>query len=95
MHDSLWDGRSYRMLNIIDDYNRQLLAIEADTSLPVLRLIRVLEQLKQTHGLPQMIRVDNGPEFISHKLDYWCKEHNVHLAFFSLENLHKTRLLND
>ena len=81
MHDSLWDGRSYRMLNIIDDYNRQLLAIEADTSLPVLRLIRVLEQLKQTHGLPQMIRVDNGPEFISHKLDYWCKEHNVHLAF--------------
>lgn len=81
MHDSLWDGRSYRMLNVIDDYNRQLLAVEADTSLPVLRLLRVLEQLKQTHGLPQMIRVDNGPEFISHKLDHWCKENKIQLAF--------------
>ena len=84
MHDSLWDGRSYRLLNIIDDYNRQLLAIEADTSLPVLRLLRVLERLKEVHGLPQMIRVDNGPEFISHKLDHWCKEHKVQLTFIQL-----------
>lgn len=81
MHDSLWDGRSFRMLNIIDDYNRQVLAIETDTSLPVLRLIRVLERLKDFHGLPSMIRVDNGPEFISHKLDHWCKEHKIQLAF--------------
>ena len=81
MHDSLWDGRCFRMLNIIDDYNRQVLRIETDTSLPTLRVIRVLEQLKQTRGLPQMIRVDNGPEFISAKLDVWCKEHKVTLAF--------------
>jgi len=81
MHDTLWDGRTYRLLNIIDDYNRQLLAIEADTSLPVPRLLRILEQLKQTRGLPQMIRVDNGPEFISHKLDYWCKDNDVTLMF--------------
>ena len=81
MHDSLWDGRSYRLLNIIDDFNRQVLAIEADTSLPVLRLLRVLERLKEVHGLPQMIRVDNGPEFISHKLDSWCKENKVQLMF--------------
>lgn len=81
MHDSLWDGRSYRLLNIIDDYNRQVLAIEADTSLPVLRLLRVLERLKEVHGLPKMIRVDNGPEFISQKLDHWCKENNVQLTF--------------
>lgn len=81
MHDSLWDGRSYRLLNIIDDYNRQVLAIEADTSLPVLRLLRVLQRLKEVHGLPQMIRVDNGPEFISHKLDHWCKENKVQLTF--------------
>lgn len=81
MHDSLWDGRTYRLLNIIDDYNRQVLAIEADTSLPVLRLIRVLERLKETRGLPQMIRCDNGPEFISQKLDYWCKENKISLVF--------------
>lgn len=81
MHDSLWDGRSYRLLNIIDDYNRQVLAIEADTSLPVLRLLGVLQRLKEVHGLPQMIRVDNGPEFISHKLDHWCKENKVQLTF--------------
>jgi putative transposase len=81
MHDSLWDGRSFRLLNIIDDYNRQVLSIEADTSLPVMRLIRVLERLKESRGLPQMIRVDNGPEFISQRLDYWCKENKISLMF--------------
>ena len=81
MHDSLWDGRTFRMLNVIDDYNRQVLWIETDTSLPAQRVIRVLENLKASRGLPEMIRVDNGPEFISRKLDLWCKEHNLTLAF--------------
>jgi putative transposase len=81
MSDSLWDGRSYRLLNIIDDYNREMLCIEADTSLPSLRIIRVLEQLAQERGLPQMIRVDNGPEFISNQLDVWCKDRKITLAF--------------
>ena len=81
MHDSLWDGRTFRMLNVIDDYNRQVLRIETDTSLPALRVIRVLEQLGDCYGLPATIRVDNGPEFISHKLDLWCKEHKITLAF--------------
>ena len=81
MHDSLWDGRGFRMLNVMDDYNRQVLWIETDTSLPALRVIRVLDQLKESRGLPEMIRVDNGPEFISRKLDNWCKENHVTLAF--------------
>ena len=81
MHDSLWDGRPFRMLNVMDDYNRQLLWVETDTSLPALRVIRVLNQLKESRGLPEMIRVDNGPEFISRKLDNWCKDHHVTLAF--------------
>ena len=81
MHDSLWDGRTYRLLNILDDYNREIVAIETDTSLPALRVIRVLERLKETRGLPEMIRVDNGPEFISRKLDLWCKENKVMLMF--------------
>jgi putative transposase len=81
MSDALWDGRKYRLLNIVDDYNRELLHIEADLSLPTLRVIRVLEYLKESRGLPEMIRVDNGPEFISHKLDAWCKINKVTLIF--------------
>lgn len=81
MSDALWDGRKFRLLNIMDDYNRQVLAIEADTSLPALRVIRVMERLKETRGLPEMIRVDNGPEFISGKLDNWCRENNIRLIF--------------
>lgn len=81
MSDSLWDGRSYRMLNIVDDFNRELLHIETDLSLPTARLIRCLEMLRDLRGLPKMIRVDNGPELISVLLDNWCKEHDITLVF--------------
>ena len=81
MTDSLWNGTRFRLLNIMDDYNRQVLAIEADTSLPALRLIRVLERLEEVRGIPKMIRVDNGPEFISAKLDDWCKLRKIQLVF--------------
>jgi putative transposase len=81
MSDSLWDGRKFRVLNIIDDYNREMLAMEADLSLPALRVIRVLEFLLEFRGLPKMIRVDNGPEFISHVLDEWCRKHGVTLVY--------------
>jgi len=72
MSDSLTDGRRFRLLNILDDYNRESLAIEVDTSLPSLRVIRVLERLIRERGKPANIRCDNGPEFISHKLEEWC-----------------------
>jgi len=81
IHDSLWNGCTFRMLNVLDDYNRQVLRIEADTCLPARRVIRVLEQLEESCGLPSMIRVDNGPEFISHRLDTWCKDRKITLAF--------------
>lgn len=81
MNDSLWDGRKYRLLNVVDDFNREILAIEADTSLPTARLIRVLEYLRAFRGLPETIRVDNGPEFISQSLDMWCKENKIRLIF--------------
>lgn len=81
MTDSLWDGRRFRLLNVIDDYNREILAIEVDTSLPALRVIRALEKLEMLRGLPEMIRVDNGPEFISDKLDKWCKSKEIQLVF--------------
>jgi putative transposase len=80
MADSLWNGRTFRLLNIVDDFNRKVLHIEADTSLPTARLIRRLEMLNMTRGLPSMIRLDNGPELISAALDTWCKEHNIMLV---------------
>lgn len=81
MSDSLWDGRKIRLLNIIDDYNREVLMIETDISLPTARVIRTLETIGNERGLPKMIRVDNGPEFISSKLDMWCKENKIELIF--------------
>jgi putative transposase len=81
MSDSLWNGRRFRLLNIMDDYNREVLALEADISLPSAKVIRVLEYLKEFRGLPAMIRVDNGPEFISHKLEAWCRDNHVKITY--------------
>lgn len=81
MSDSLVDGRRFRLLNIIDDYNRESLWIEVDTSLPALRVIRVLERLLELRSKPNRIRVDNGPEFISDRLGNWCEERQILLQF--------------
>ena len=81
MTDSLVDGRRFRLLNIMDDFNRESLAIEVDTSLPALRVIRVLERLIEFREKPESIRVDNGPEFISDRLKLWCEERNIRLQF--------------
>lgn len=81
MSDALLSGRKFRVLNLLDDYNREALAIEVDTSFRAERVIRVLEQIVKWRGKPQRIRVDNGPEFISSKLGLWCEEHQIHLQF--------------
>ena len=52
MSDSLADGRSLRTFNVIDDYNREGLTIEADLSLPSARVIRALEQVIEWRGKP-------------------------------------------
>jgi putative transposase len=81
MSDALQSGRKLRTFNLIDDFNREALAIEIDTSLPAERIIRVLEQVISWRGKPKRIRVDNGPEFISIKLALWCEERGIHLQF--------------
>lgn len=81
MSDALSDGRKVRLLNVLDDFNRESLAIEVDTSLPTLRVIRVLENLVAHRGKPSNIRTDNGPEFISNKLAQWCNERQITLQF--------------
>ncbi len=81
MSDALQSGRKLRTFNLIDDFNREVLAIEIDTSLPAERVIRVLEQVIDWRGIPKRIRVDNGPEFISVKLAAWCEERGIQLQF--------------
>jgi putative transposase len=79
--DALTDGRKFRSLNIVDDYNRECLAAEVDTSLPGARVVRVLERLRELRGLPQVLVMDNGPEFAGQALDVWAYEQGVKLHF--------------
>lgn len=79
--DGLAHGRRFRCLNVVDDYTRECLAIEVDTSLPGMRVMQVLERLKEARGLPASITVDNGPEFAGKVLDAWAYEAGVTLSF--------------
>lgn len=79
--DALASGRKFRTLNLMDGYTREALRIEADTSLPGARVVRVLERLRETRGVPEHIQVDNGPEFISRAVDQWAFEQGVKLHF--------------
>ena len=79
MSDSLSNGRMFRTLNVIDDFNREALWIEVDTSLPAERVVRVLEQLLDWRGKPTHIRMDNGPELISQRLESWAQEKDIEL----------------
>jgi putative transposase len=81
MSDSLTDGRTFRTLNIIDDFNREALHIEVDTSLPAARVIRVIEQVAAERGYPRAIRSDNGPEFIAQALATWATDHHLFWDF--------------
>lgn len=81
MQDTLYNGRCFRTLNVLDEGVRECLAIEVDTSLPAERVVRVLNRLKEWRGLPEQIRLDNGPEFIAHKLINWAEEQKVKLAY--------------
>jgi len=79
MHDQLQDGRSYRLFNAIDDFNREALAIDIDLSLPAARVTRALDQVIEWRGKPQVIRSDNGPEYISSTFAAWAERHGIRL----------------
>jgi putative transposase len=81
MHDTLMNGRKFRTLNIIDDYNRQALSIEVDFSFPSIAVVRALERAIHEHGKPQQIRTDNGPEFICTTLADWCKSQKINQQY--------------
>jgi putative transposase len=79
--DTLSCGRRFRALTIVDCHSRECLALEVDTSLNGERVVRVLERLKETRGLPAVIQTDNGPEFTGHALDTWSYRNRVKLFF--------------
>jgi len=81
MSDSLDNGRSFRTFNVLDDFNREGLWIEIDTSLPATRVTRVLDMIASERGYPKQVRVDNGPEFISHHMAGWARRHAVRIQF--------------
>lgn len=86
MHDCLIDGRNYRLLNVIDDFNREALGMEIDISLPSERVIRALERIVEWRGKPKSIRCDNGPEYISSKIVEWAKKHAISIAYIQPGN---------
>jgi putative transposase len=81
MADTLYGGRVYRTLNLIDEGNRQVLGIEVSTSIPSLRVIRVMEQLIEMHGKPRALRLDNGPELTSVAFTEWCASRGIDMRF--------------
>jgi putative transposase len=81
MSDALYYGLRFRTFNVIDDYNREALVIAIDTSLRAERLIRVFERLQETRGLPDMLRVDNGPELLSQVFLDWMRDHGVVIQY--------------
>lgn len=81
MHDQLADGRSIRVFNVIDDFNREALGIEVDFSLPSERVIRTLKQIIGWRGKPLAIRCDNGPEYLSAAIVEWAGAWGIKLEY--------------
>jgi putative transposase len=79
--DSLVDGRSLRTFNVVDDCTRLCVAIEVDLSISGERVGRVLDRAAARHGWPEVIVMDNGPEFTSKALDQWAYERGIQLYF--------------
>lgn len=81
MQDTLADSRTFRLLNVVDDFSREAIEIEVSRSIPGERVVRTLERLRFTRGLPEVIVVDNGPEFAGRALDTWAYQNGVRLHF--------------
>ena len=68
--DTTADGRTMKMLNVIDEFTREALAIDVDRGIDADGVVDVLDRLVLTHGAPHYVRFDNGPEFVAHAVNY-------------------------
>ena len=83
VQDGTVGGRRNRALTIVDEFTRECPAIEVDTSITGQRVVRVLDRLSETHGLPQALVMDNGPEFTSKAMEAWAQRSGVRLHFIT------------
>ena len=81
--DSLWSGRKFKILTVVDIFSKESLALEVDFSINGLRVTRVLDWLILTRGCPEAITVDNDPEFAGQAMDAWAYQHGVKLNFIT------------
>jgi putative transposase len=77
----LANGRKIRLLTIVDNFNRESVALEVNYGFKAAQVVEALQRAIKRRGTPKIIRVDNGPEFISKQLDLWAYEHHVQLDF--------------
>jgi putative transposase len=81
MRDTLYDGRPFGTLNVIDEGNREALSIEVGTSISAARVVRVMNELIEVYGKPDAIRLDNGPELTAELFTEWAENHGIELRF--------------
>ncbi len=81
VHDCLESGRRIRTLNVVDDFTRECLAIEVDTSLSGVRVARVLDSIASVRGYPQTLVMDNGTELTGVAMACWARDRQVRLHF--------------
>lgn len=81
MSDTLAGGRRFRTFNVVDDFNREALHIEIDTSITSPRLVHIFERLRGEHTLPQVLRTDNGPEFLGEIFTSWAKQAGMAIQY--------------
>jgi putative transposase len=81
MADALYDGRGFRTFNVLDEGNREALAIEIGTSIPSARVIRILDDLIRLYGRPARVRVDNGPELTAEAFVEWCATQRITIGY--------------
>lgn len=81
MSDALENGRRFRVLNVIDDCNREALLNEAFHSIPAERLVDALKRLIIQRKKPKRIRTDNGPEFISKTFVNFCRLKEIEICY--------------
>ena len=79
--DQFSNGRRFRVLNVVDDYSREMVGQLVSTSIAGQQVARFLDQLGEARSLPPMIVCDNGPEFTSKAMFFWAKERDATLGF--------------